>query len=102
MKKILSITSLCAILLCSAACNENDFLEEVPLDFLSPENVYNSYSGMQSAVTGLYHQVRRMFAAVGNHVETLERIAIGPVVLDRNLGEGGWRFLTEEEVAQLS
>ena len=51
---------------------------------------------------GLYHQVRRMFAAVGNHVETLERIAIGPVVLDRTLGEGGWRFLTDEEVAALS
>ena len=58
MKKILSITSLCAMLLCSVACNEKDFLEEVPLDFLSPENVYNSYSGMQSAVTGLYSQVR--------------------------------------------
>jgi 16S rRNA pseudouridine516 synthase len=51
---------------------------------------------------GLYHQVRRMFAAVGNHVETLERISIGPVVLDRSLGEGGWRFLTDEEVAALS
>ena len=51
---------------------------------------------------GLYHQVRRMFAAVGNHVETLERVAIGPVVLDRTLGEGGWRFLTEDEVAALS
>ena len=51
---------------------------------------------------GLYHQVRRMFAAVGNHVETLERVAIGPVLLDRTLGEGGWRFLTEEEVAALS
>ena len=50
---------------------------------------------------GLYHQVRRMFAAVGNHVETLERISIGPVVLDESLGEGGWRFLTDEEVASL-
>lgn len=58
MKKIISISSLCAILLFCGACNENDFLEEVPLDFLSPENVYNSYSGMQSAVTGLYSQVR--------------------------------------------
>jgi len=51
---------------------------------------------------GLYHQVRRMFAAVGNHVLTLERVSIGPVVLDRSLGEGGWRFLTEEEVKSLS
>ena len=50
---------------------------------------------------GLYHQVRRMFAAVGNHVETLERISIGPVVLDESLGEGGWRFLTEAEIASL-
>ena len=51
---------------------------------------------------GLYHQVRRMFAAVGNHVETLERISIGPVQLDASLGRGGWRFLTDEEVSSLS
>lgn len=51
---------------------------------------------------GLYHQVRRMFAAVGNHVETLERVAIGPVLLDRSLGTGGWRFLTEDEIKALS
>ena len=51
---------------------------------------------------GLYHQVRRMFAAVGNHVETLKREAIGPVVLDNTLGKGGWRYLTEEEVKALS
>jgi 16S rRNA pseudouridine516 synthase len=51
---------------------------------------------------GLYHQVRRMFAAVGNHVETLKREAIGPVVLDSTLGKGGWRYMTEEEVASLT
>ena len=51
---------------------------------------------------GLYHQVRRMFAAVGNHVETLERESIGPVLLDRTLGTGGWRFLTEDEIKALS
>lgn len=51
---------------------------------------------------GLYHQVRRMFAAVGNHVETLARISIGPVLMDATLGSGGWRYLTEEEVASLT
>ena len=51
---------------------------------------------------GLYHQVRRMFAAVGNHVETLKRETIGPVVLDNTLGKGGWRYLTAEEIAVLS
>ena len=50
---------------------------------------------------GLYHQVRRMFAAVGNHVVTLKREAIGPVALDETLGKGGWRFLTDSEVASL-
>ena len=50
---------------------------------------------------GLYHQVRRMFAAVGNHVETLKRDAIGHVLLDETLGKGGWRFLTDDEVASL-
>jgi 16S rRNA pseudouridine516 synthase len=48
---------------------------------------------------GLYHQVRRMFAAVGNHVETLTRISIGNLELDPTLGKGGWRFLTDAEVA---
>ena len=51
---------------------------------------------------GLYHQVRRMFAAVGNHVMTLTREAIGPVTMDTTLGSGGWRFMTEEEVASLT
>ena len=51
---------------------------------------------------GLYHQVRRMFAAVGNHVVTLKREAIGPVTLDGTLGKGGWRYLTDEEVASLT
>ncbi|MDO4948333.1 MAG: pseudouridine synthase [Fibrobacter sp.] len=51
---------------------------------------------------GLYHQVRRMFAAVGNHVMTLSREAIGPVTMDGSLGSGGWRFMTEEEVTSLT
>ncbi len=49
---------------------------------------------------GKYHQVRRMFAAAGNHVETLHRAAFGPLTLG-DLAEGGWRLLTADEVAQL-
>ena len=51
---------------------------------------------------GLYHQVRRMFAAVGNHVETLKRESIGPVMLDSTLGKGGWRYMTEDEIDALA
>lgn len=41
---------------------------------------------------GRYHQVRRMFAATGNHVETLERVAIGRLTLD-GLAPSAWRVL---------
>jgi len=47
---------------------------------------------------GRYHQVKRMFAAVGNHVVALHRERIGDIVLDEALGEGEYRELTQEEV----
>lgn len=49
---------------------------------------------------GRYHQVRRMFAAAGNHVEALHRSRFGPLVLD-GLPEGTWRPLTGPEIAAL-
>ena len=48
---------------------------------------------------GRYHQVKRMFAALGNHVEQLHRHSIGPIVLDDDLAPGEWRELSAEEVA---
>lgn len=74
---------------------------------LSEERVTAADGTVQNTVVisigeGLYHQVRRMFAAVGNHVMTLSREAIGPVAMDDTLGSGGWRFMTEEEVASLT
>jgi 16S rRNA pseudouridine516 synthase len=47
---------------------------------------------------GRYHQVKRMFAAVGNHVEHLHRAAIGGLSLG-GLAEGQWRLLTPDEIA---
>ncbi|KAF1703301.1 16S rRNA pseudouridine(516) synthase [Pseudoxanthomonas kaohsiungensis] len=41
---------------------------------------------------GRYHQVRRMFAATGNHVEALHRPQVGGLALD-GLPEGQWRAL---------
>ena len=58
MKKILINICLGAVILCGGACNEKEFLRETPLDFLSPENAYNSYEGLQSALSGLYDSVR--------------------------------------------
>lgn len=50
---------------------------------------------------GRYHQVKRMFAAVGNRVETIHRIAIGGLALEPDLAPGSWRFLTAAEAAAL-
>ena len=49
---------------------------------------------------GRYHQVRRMFAAVGNHVEALHRSRIGGLALD-DLAEGQWRVLTAGDLDTL-
>lgn len=46
---------------------------------------------------GRYHQVRRMFAAAGNHVLDLRRVAIGGLALPDDLAEGEWRQLTAAE-----
>lgn len=48
---------------------------------------------------GRYHQVRRMFAALGNKVEKLHREQVGTLSLDPDLAPGEYRVLTEEEVA---
>jgi 16S rRNA pseudouridine516 synthase len=50
---------------------------------------------------GRYHQVRRMFAAVGNHVLELKRISIGGLKLPEELEEGEWREVSKEEIALL-
>lgn len=48
---------------------------------------------------GRYHQVKRMFHAVGNRVTALHREAVGSLVLDPELEPGDVRALTAEEVA---
>ena len=47
---------------------------------------------------GRYHQVRRMFAAIGNHVEDLHREGLGGLTLPDDLGPGQWRVLGAAEV----
>ena len=51
---------------------------------------------------GRYHQVKRMLAAVGNHVDALHRLRIGKVELDTALGPGEYRELTPEEKDSLA
>lgn len=50
---------------------------------------------------GKYHQVKRMFEAVGKQVVYLKRLSMGPLSLDESLALGSYRELTEEELQQL-
>ena len=50
---------------------------------------------------GRYHMVRRMFAAVGNHVEALHRERLGGLILPADLAPGEWRLLDDGEIAAI-
>ena len=50
---------------------------------------------------GKYHQVKRMFAALGYHVEALRRVQIGGLALDTGLRPGEVRVLTAEEAQKV-
>ncbi|MBR4600293.1 MAG: rRNA pseudouridine synthase [Treponema sp.] len=51
---------------------------------------------------GKFHQVKRMFAQLGNEVIYLKRVKMGQLELDPSLSPGGYRELTEEEIQKLS
>ena len=50
---------------------------------------------------GRFHQVKRMFHAVGKEVVYLKRLSMGSLVLDETLAKGEYRSLTEEEIEKL-
>lgn len=75
--------------------NEKDLTLPARLEIITPTDVRLTIS------EGRYHQVKRMFAAVGNHVVLLHRERIGAIVLDETLEPGEYRALTEEEIASV-
>lgn len=74
--------------------SETKPLLPVELDVLGPQRARLTLH------EGRYHQVRRMFAAVGNHVETLHRPQVGGLTLG-DLPEGQWRILDDGDRAQV-
>ncbi len=51
---------------------------------------------------GKFHEVRRIFRALGNEVKELERISIGGLELPEDLEPGQWREMTEDEISLLN
>ena len=75
--------------------NEDEPTKPAILDIIDAHQVRLTIS------EGKYHQVKRMFAAVGNRVVGLHREAIGDIELDADLALGEWRYLTPEEIASI-
>ena len=59
-------------------------------------NIINPREVLLTITEGKHHQIKRMFAAVGNRVVSLHREQIGEICLDVDVGE--WRYLTVDEV----
>jgi 16S rRNA pseudouridine516 synthase len=72
--------------------SEKEPLASAQLEVLGPRHA------RLTVTEGRYHQVRRMFAAAGNHVETLQRISVGALTLGE-LPLGEWRALEASDVA---
>jgi len=60
--------------------------------------IIDTHEVLLTIAEGKYHQVKRMFAALGNKVEKLHRERIGDIELDPTLLPGEYRYLTKEEV----
>lgn len=58
----------------------------------------DSHTAELTIQEGKYHQVKRMFAALGNRVVTLHRRAIGQLLLDENLPAGKYRLLSDADL----
>ena len=83
----------------AAAFASGELLLESETDPLAPA-ILEPLGEREARLTiteGRYHQVRRMFAAVGNHVTALHRDQIGGLELPAGLEPGAWRTLTAEE-----
>ncbi|MBQ1525385.1 MAG: rRNA pseudouridine synthase [Firmicutes bacterium] len=77
-----------------------------PLNAGGPQSSCADASGAAQKVLltiteGRYHQVKRMFEAVGKPVLTLHRSSFGPLELDPALKPGEYREITEDELKQL-
>ncbi|MCK8044643.1 pseudouridine synthase [Shewanella sp. 1CM18E] len=74
--------------------NEKALTLPAKLEFVTPTEA------LLTITEGKYHQVKRMFAAIGNRVNGLHREQIGALKLDVAVGQ--WRYLTSDEVMLLA
>lgn len=76
--------------------NEKTRLKPAFLEIIDPHTARMRIS------EGKYHQVKRMFGAIGNAVVKLHRERVGAIALDPDLEEGQYRALTAAEIESVS
>ncbi len=80
----------------AAGLHLSDFdAQPARLEIIAPQ------TGLVTVHEGKFHQVKRMFSAVGREVVALHRLTFGSLTLDETLAPGAWRELTEDEIAAL-
>lgn len=80
-------------------CREGILLRGEKTPTLPAElEILGDYNVNLTISEGRYHQVKRMFASLGNKVVALHRWRVGNIILDENLSEGEFRSLTEQEI----
>jgi 16S rRNA pseudouridine516 synthase len=77
---------------------EDEVTRPAVLEILKSDEISEIHLTIQE---GKFHQVKRMFEAVGKKVIYLKRISMGTLQLDENLKLGEYRALTEEELKHL-
>lgn len=76
-----------------SACNDDEILEEVPLDFLTPSNAYTTPKGIESGLIGLYSDIRENWYANSGD-QSYGLFGMGTDVGYDGETPGGQRFLT--------
>jgi len=74
---------------------------EIKLTKPAKLTIINEYQASLVISEGKYHQVKRMFAAVGNHVTALHRESVGGLALGNKLKQGEWIRLTNKQQLSL-
>ncbi len=82
---------------CRDKCVRHNYPGEASLTRPATLEILGEREVLLTITEGRYHQVKRMFAAVGNRVLRLHRQQIGAIRLD--IEQGRWRHLTTDEVA---
>ena len=90
---------------CLSDADVEKFAEGIPLKDFSclpaKLEILSPNLGRVTVREGKYHQIKRMFGAVGKPVLTLHRQSFGPLALDESLAPGEFRELTDDEIAAL-